>query len=66
MADGFHGFNCCHHIPAVVLCSIGQEGEGSVEQSDNEECDQEEDTVDLVEDSSVQVKLIGWKSYPTN
>ena len=59
MADGCHGLDCRHHIPAVVLCSIGQEGEGRVEQSDNEERDQEEDTIDLVEDSSVQVKLIG-------
>ena len=63
MADGCHGLDCCHHIPAVVLCSKGQEGEGRVEQSDNEECDKQEDTIDLVEDSSVQVKLVGWNNY---
>lgn len=63
MADGCHRVDCCHHIPAVVLCSKGQEGEGRVKQSDNEERDQEEDAIDLVEDSLMQVKLIRWKNY---
>ena len=57
MTDGSHGHGGCHHVPGVVLHSIGKEGEGRVEYSHDEEDDDEEGTVHLVEDRLMEVEL---------